>query len=598
MTKARIMAALLAAAMTASAGAAGLFPGTPEESEAEAVRTEETIEAPEAPEAAAEPEEVPAEEEAEEPGEPDEDAAEDAALEDAEDSGEEQTAPPPEPIGWLALNLEETGEEESQGEDQEMLAEAVLMETSEDGERSDAETPPEESDVEASPAEPEAEADPAPEKSEEPEPPEEPWYGPIGYQEDLDETEGSGRMWDLGDREVSAQEQKKLDKLEQLVEQVTVNPEKLDFVSFTDVAPLVRANNLTVQGLEETITGIQSTDYEKLENNLRDSINGIATAQDAMYLAGSLSGQSMAAGVAANSMQSAYDSAYQTFLSIRNGDMQRSNADTVLQLRNAQDSLVKAGEATYIALIAMDAQETSLERQLAAMNRTVEEMELRYDLGQISNLTLQQTKSGRTALASGLETLRMNISNYKMQLEALLGTAPTGEIRLGALPEVTEEQLRSMDLEADLASAREKSYSLYAAARTLEAAQETFNDTGKSTHYNEKNNTYRMAIHTWAADQNTYNNTVRSFELSFRTHYAQVLDYYQIYQASLSALETQQAACKAQELRYHQGNLSKNALLSARDELKAAEEKAASDANNLFSAYNDYLWAVQKGIMN
>lgn len=45
------------------------------------------------------------------------------------------------------------------------------------------------------------------------------------------------------------------------------------------------------------------------------------------------------------------------------------------------------------------------------MNRTVQEMELRYDLGQISALQLQQTESGRTQLKSNLETVEMNLDN-------------------------------------------------------------------------------------------------------------------------------------------------------------------------------------------
>lgn len=45
-----------------------------------------------------------------------------------------------------------------------------------------------------------------------------------------------------------------------------------------------------------------------------------------------------------------------------------------------------SGETLYMAIYAMETQETALQRQLAAMNRTVEEMELRYELGQISAL--------------------------------------------------------------------------------------------------------------------------------------------------------------------------------------------------------------------
>ena len=72
----------------------------------------------------------------------------------------------------------------------------------------------------------------------------------------------------------------------------------------------------------------------------------------------------------------------------------------------------------------------SLQRQLDALDRTVEEMELRYKLGQISALTLQQVKNGRTQLASGIATLDMNIRNYTRQLEVMLGLEQTGSLTL------------------------------------------------------------------------------------------------------------------------------------------------------------------------
>ena len=38
--------------------------------------------------------------------------------------------------------------------------------------------------------------------------------------------------------------------------------------------------------------------------------------------------------------------------------------------------------------------------------------------------------------------------------------------------------------------------------------------------------------------------------------------------------------------------------LDAEDELRTAEEKVKTSANDLFSSYNTYCWAVQHGILN
>lgn len=270
----------------------------------------------------------------------------------------------------------------------------------------------------------------------------------------------------------------------------------------------------------------------------------------------------------------------------------------IRQLENAQDQIAMAAESLYIALSEMEISNQSLDRQLTALDRTIQEMELRYDLGQISALTLQQTKAGRTALVSGQQTLQMNIGNYKAQLEMLIGAEQTGNIRLQALPQVTGEQLADMDLEADLAAAKEVSYALFDAKRTLDDAKETFDDTAKKYIYNTQKYQYVSAQHTWEAAQYTYNATIQSFENSFRTLYNQVKDYQQVLAAAKTALAVEQDNYAAKQLKYDQGDLSKNKLLDAADEVTAAQEKVDNAAIDLFSAYNSYRWAVDYGILN
>jgi outer membrane protein TolC len=51
-------------------------------------------------------------------------------------------------------------------------------------------------------------------------------------------------------------------------------------------------------------------------------------------------------------------------------------------------------------------------------------------------------------------------------------------------------------------------------------------------------------------------------------------------------------------MKYEQGTISKNTLLSAEDDLHAAEDTVQNAAIDLFSAYNTYCWAVQHGILN
>ena len=164
--------------------------------------------------------------------------------------------------------------------------------------------------------------------------------------------------------------------------------------------------------------------------------------------------------------------------------------------------------------------------------------------------------------------------------------------------ESVRDLLDAMDLEADLTAAREASYDLYAAQKTLEDAEEDYKDTAKDYHYDTSKYQLVSAQHTLQAAQHTYNATIQNFEMNFRTLYMQVKDYQQILSASRAALSSQEATYASLQLKYEQGNLSQNALLDAADQVSAAQESVEKAELDLFSAYNSYCWAVEHGILN
>ena len=370
-------------------------------------------------------------------------------------------------------------------------------------------------------------------------------------------------------------------------EDMEIVPDPVGTVSFENLERRIREHNLQLLALEENVASLEGMDYEAMQESLRKQLHNLA--QGKWMLTQMQQGDSYAY----TQVSQGYDALREQFDAIEDGELQEDNAGVIRQLENLQDQIVMSGETLYMAIYAMETQEAALQRQLAAMNRTVEEMELRYELGQISALQLQQTKSGRTSLVSGLDTLQMNIRNYKLQLEMLIGAELTGEIELGAMPSVTDQELEKMDEEADLAAAKEQSYEIYAAEQTLEDAKDAYAENMTSVLY-LKDSVER----TLEAAKYTYNASIQDYELRFRVLYAQVQDYRQILSAAQTALACEQASYAAQELKYQQGSISENTLLSARDTLQEAEETVESAKNDLFSAYNSYCWAVEHGILN
>ncbi len=365
-------------------------------------------------------------------------------------------------------------------------------------------------------------------------------------------------------------------------------------ISFETLDAQVRSGSATYLALEENISAISAMDYDTMSSELRDQLNQLA---DGIWFSSIYTDDSYTQ----NSLQSAYDSLRDTFDDIKSGELQKDNADTIRQLRDAQDQILMGAQTLYAAVLSLEQSRQDLVRSLGTLDRSIEEMELRYQLGQISALTLEQVKSNRATLTSNLDTLDMNLANYKAQLQTFLGQTPTGELTLQPLPHLTQSQLSSMNLEQDLAAAKEKSWTLYSAQLTLEDAEETWKDAQKDYNYGntkDERYLYEMAQHTWQAAQYTYDAAVENYELSFRQLYASVGNYQQLLGAAESTLAYEQQNYEAMQLKYELGTISLNTLLDAEDTYNAAISAVNTAKSDLFTAYNNYCWAVNQGLLS
>lgn len=370
--------------------------------------------------------------------------------------------------------------------------------------------------------------------------------------------------------------------------------ESIGTVSFETLDTQVRSGSTTYLALEENISAISAMDYDTMSSELRDQLNQLA---DGIWFSSIYTDDSYTQ----NSLQSAYDSLRDTFDDIKSGELQKDNADAIRQLRDAQDQILMGAQTLYAAILSLEQSREDLIRSLATLDRSIEEMELRYELGQISALTLEQVRSNRATLTSNLDTLDMNLANYKAQLQTFLGQTPTGELTLQPLPQVTQAQLEGMNLEQDLAAAKEKSWALYSAQLTLEDAEETWKDAQEEYNYGSNKDErylYEMAQHTWQAAQYTYDAAVENYALSFRQLYTSVGNYQQLLDAAEATLAYEQQNYEAMQLKYDLGTISFNALLDAEDTYNAALSAVNTAKSDLFTAYNNYCWAVNQGLLS
>ena len=387
-------------------------------------------------------------------------------------------------------------------------------------------------------------------------------------------------------------------------ETVQTAPDAVGTLSFENLGARMKEKNYSLLALEENIAAIECVDYDKLEEDLRDKLNETAAKQwsaisptptedSTINAVKSLLGQSSAAV-----LQQQYDAYRKSFDAIRNGELQQDNADLVRQLRAAEDNAVMMGETLYISLLALEEQSAALTRQTAALDRTLEELELRYQLGQISAMTLEQAKAGKTQLESGKAQIDAGIAGLRRQLNAMIGEDLTADLTLGPLPAVTAEQLAAMDVEKDYERFKEASYDLYAAKLTLDDADEDYKDKARDLGYNNDNYEYVAARRQWQAAQYTYNAAVQNAELSFRSLYDSVQSYASALNAAKVSLECERSDLAAAQLKYEQGTISENALHTAEDDLYTAQDTVNAAERDLFTAYNNYRWAVDHGLLN
>lgn len=375
-------------------------------------------------------------------------------------------------------------------------------------------------------------------------------------------------------------------------ETAQTTPDAAGTLRFENLSARMKTGYYTVMSLEENIAAIECIDYDKMYEDLRDGLNQIAEAQWMML-------QIPGAGetYTYKSLQDQYDALRKTFDDIKDGKLQQDNADLVRQLRDAENQLLMAGQTLYINLLGLEDQSAALTRQTAALDRTIEEVKLRYELGQVSAMTLQQTEAGKTQVESGKAALDAAAAQLRRQLNAMIGEELTAPLTLNALPGVTAEQLAAMDVEKDLERAKAISYSLYAAKLTLDDADEEYKDKAGDLGYNEDNYEYIAVKHRWQAAQYTYNAAVQNFELSFRSLYDSVQSYASALNAAKVSLECERSDLAAAQLRYEQGTISENALHTAEDELYTAQDTVSGAERDLFTAYNNYRWAVDYGLL-
>ena len=177
------------------------------------------------------------------------------------------------------------------------------------------------------------------------------------------------------------------------------------YLGFENLRDRVLEGSLTARMLQESIASIDAMDYTDMYQSLNAQMSSLEASQR-MYAQIPVSSPMEGAvqGFIISNLASSYASLSSNVSDLASGKLQKDAAAARKQLKNAQDLTVVGAESLYFAILELEQTKATLQRNMTALDRSLQEMQLRYDLGQISALTLEQVKNGKATLL-GTDTL-------------------------------------------------------------------------------------------------------------------------------------------------------------------------------------------------
>ncbi len=378
-------------------------------------------------------------------------------------------------------------------------------------------------------------------------------------------------------------------------------------IEWNELDSLIREGSLSALAIDENIKSIEAIDYNQVKNDLlkamreiddtRSSISAADTAmsQIATNEPGAQMAFSFTSSFISSSLDSSYDSLKEAYDDVKDGKTEQDNDDLIRQLENAKTQIVISGENLYIAIVSMEDSMNDGYRGLSQLDMHIQELRLRQKLGQVTEQDVMELENTRRETEEQLQILDITIRTYKSQLQALIGDEPTGEIKLGELPEITDADIAEINYEADLKNAKEASWTMREAKININNAGDDWDDIQDD--YEDYQYQYEAGEHTWNAAHINYDATEQQFELSFKQLYDTVIQKQLAIKSKEKSLEYYEKQLEITELKLDRGMVDYMDYVDAMNDKTTAESALTSAKRDLLSAYNNYDNAATYGII-
>ena len=368
-------------------------------------------------------------------------------------------------------------------------------------------------------------------------------------------------------------------------------------LTFDTLEKTVREGNVSIRSYQQTVESAEKTDvsdqyinkyfnlsqqidaYDKQISSLKKSRDSIEDADLRRTITAQIS-----------VLQATRDSLYQQYKGLDDDeddakDEQKKTVDsTRRQMQNNADTICLSAENNYISLASMQYSLAQTERSLQQLDRSIAQTKKQVALGIATKNTLSGLESQRELLAAQQKSAQTSADSLANTLAIQCGYSTGTKITTESLPEVTAEQLASIDYETDLAEALKNSYSIWSADDSVRKASDDYeNDVTNNLHAYEAAKIQRDA-------------TKESVKSSFRKLYKTMQEKITAMTAAQTDLAQAQKTFAVSQLQYNRGMISRIKFEEAQDTYTTAQETAENARTDLLTAYNNYQWA-KRGVM-
>ncbi len=368
-------------------------------------------------------------------------------------------------------------------------------------------------------------------------------------------------------------------------------------LTFDTLEKTVREGNVSIRSYQQTVESAEKTDVSDQYVNKYFSLSQQIDAYDKQISSlkksrDSIKDSDLRKTITAqiSVLQATRDSLYQQYKDLDDDeddakDEQKKTVDsTRRQMQNNADTICLSAENNYISLASMQYSLAQTERSLQQLDRSIAQTKKQVALGIATKNTLSGLESQRELLAAQQKSAQTSADSLANTLAIQCGY-PTGtEVTIESLPEVTAEQLASIDYETDLAEALKNSYSIWSADDSVRKASDDYeNDVTNNLHAYEAAKIQRDA-------------TEESVKSSFRKLYKTMQEKNTAMIAAQTDLAQAQKTFAVSQLQYNRGMISRIKFEEAQDTYTTAQETAENARTGLLTAYNNYQWA-KRGVM-